>query len=139
MRFHHIGVVTGSLEQSVALYVSWGYTPSETFDDPIQKARIVLLNRADTPTTELISPLREDSPSFVWLHRTQGCGPYHVCYEVPDLEKAAAQLRAYRIYPVMKPVPAVAFQMRRVTFLWGRQSGLIELLEAASVGKQSQA
>ena len=32
--------------------------------------------------------------------------------------------------PLANPVPAVAFQMRRVVFLWGERGGLVELLES---------
>ena len=61
-------------------------------------------------------------------------GPYHTCYEVDDLEAIVAFLRHHRLFPVIKPVPAVAFDMRRVVFMWGESSGLLELLEALPRG-----
>jgi len=139
MRFHHIGIVSHDIAQSVAFYESLGYACSETFEDPIQNATIIFMHRPDSPLAELIHPLGANSPAYGWVQRLQGSGPYHVCYEVDNLATGIAALRAQRIYPIMKPVPAVAFGMRRVTFLWGKQSGLIELLEGASVHENVRA
>ena len=33
---------------------------------------------------------------------------------------------------IMDPIPAVAFDNRRVTFLWSSLAGLVELLESVS-------
>jgi methylmalonyl-CoA/ethylmalonyl-CoA epimerase len=130
IRFHHVGIVTGSLQETRTLYISLGYSASGIYDDPAQQARIVLMRREHEPIIELIAPQSPDSPSANWLQRIQA-GPYHTCYEVDDLEAGMALLRRQRLFPVLGPIPAVSFDMRRVVFLWGDRSGLIELLEAA--------
>jgi methylmalonyl-CoA/ethylmalonyl-CoA epimerase len=128
--FHHVGIVTGHLDQSVAFYTTLGYHPSQTFSDPIQKAEIVLLHRQDSPTIEVIHPIDVDSPAAGWLKRIQG-GPYHTCFQVTDLDGAIKRLRAERLVIAAPPAPAIAFAMRLVCFLWSQKSGLIELLEAS--------
>jgi methylmalonyl-CoA/ethylmalonyl-CoA epimerase len=137
--FHHVGIVTRGLNACIELYQALGYTPSEVFRDPNQGADIVLLTRPRTTAggrvgeadtmIELVSPYTDESPAMSWAQRIDA-GPYHTCYEVPDLEDATERLRRFKVHPVMDPVPAVAFGGRRVTFLWGRRSGLLELLEA---------
>ena len=129
MRLHHVGVITGNLEGSMNFYTSLGYAASAIYADPIQKARIVLMQRAHEPLIELIAPDSPESPAASWIQRI-AVGPYHTCYEVDDLEAMVAFLRRHRLFPVIKPVPAVAFNMRRIVFLWGESSGLLELLEA---------
>jgi methylmalonyl-CoA/ethylmalonyl-CoA epimerase len=129
MRLHHVGVITKNLADSMDFYTSLGYAASAIYADPLQKARIVLMQKAPEPLVELIEPDSPDSPAARWIQRI-GAGPYHTCYEVDDLEAMMAFLRRYRLFPVIKPVPAVAFNMRRVVFLWGESSGLLELLEA---------
>jgi methylmalonyl-CoA/ethylmalonyl-CoA epimerase len=129
MRLHHIGVITGNLEGSMHFYTNLGYAASAIYADPLQKARLVLMQRAHEPLVELIEPASPDSPAASWIQRVV-VGPYHTCYEVDDLEAMVAFLRRHRLLPVSKPVPAVAFNMRRVVFLWGENSGLLELLEA---------
>lgn len=133
MRLHHVGVITGNLEGSINFYTSLGYAASVIYADPMQKARIVLMQRAHEPLIELIAPDSPDSPAASWLQRI-AVGPYHTCYEVDDLEAMMAFLRRQRLFPVIKPVPAVAFDMRRIVFLWGESSGLLELLEARPRG-----
>ena len=129
MRLHHVGVITGNLEGSMHFYATLGYVASIIHADPLQKARIVLMQKAYEPLVELIEPDSPDSPAASWRQRI-AVGPYHTCYEVDDLEAMVAFLRRHRLFPVIKPVPAVAFNMRRVVFLWGESSGLLELLEA---------
>jgi methylmalonyl-CoA/ethylmalonyl-CoA epimerase len=124
-------VVTESLQESRRLYTNLGYSSSIVYDDPVQKAQIVLMRRGHEPIIELIAPQSPDSPSANWLRRIQA-GPYHICYEVDRLEAVTALLRCQRLFPVLGPVPAVSFDMRRVVFLWGDRSGLIELLEAST-------
>jgi methylmalonyl-CoA/ethylmalonyl-CoA epimerase len=133
MRLHHIGVITGNLEGSISFYTSLGYAASAIYADPLQKARIVLMQRAHEPLVELIAPDSPESPAASWLQRI-AVGPYHTCYEVDDLEAMVALLRHHRLFPVIKPVPAVAFDMRRIVFMWGESSGLLELLEALPPG-----
>jgi methylmalonyl-CoA/ethylmalonyl-CoA epimerase len=133
MRLHHVGVITGNLEGSINFYTSLGYAASAIYADPLQKARIVLMQRAHEPLVELIVPDSPDSPAASWIQRIM-VGPYHTCYEVDDLEAIVAFLRRHSLFPVIKPVPAVAFDMRRIVFLWGENSGLLELLEALPRG-----
>ena len=128
MRLHHVGVITGNLEGSMHFYTSLGYAASTIYADPIQKARIVLMQKTHEPLVELIAPDSAESPAASWIQRIT-VGPYHMCYEVDDLEAIMAFFRHHRLFPVTKPVPAVAFNMRRIVFLWGKSSGLIELLE----------
>lgn len=63
-----------------------------------------------------------------WIQRIQP-GLYHIFFEVVDWDAAIAFLRGQRLSPILGPVPAVAFNMRRVVFLWSNKSGLMELLE----------
>ena len=128
LAFHHIGVVTKELRACADFYVRLGYVASAVIDDPIQKVSIVLCTRDGHPMIELVSPTSEESPASGWLTRIKA-GPYHTCYAVPDLEKAIGELSELGARALSEPVPAVAFEGRRVVFLWGAESGLMELVE----------
>lgn len=129
MQLHHIGVITGKLEDSMKFYECMGYSSSSIYVDPIQKARIVLMKREHDPIIELISPNSLDSPAAKWIERIQA-GPYHMCFEAEDLDAAITFFRSQRLSKIFGPVPAVAFHMRRVVFLWSKKSGLMELVES---------
>ena len=77
---------------------------------------------------ELIRPLSVDSPVARAL--THGGGLNHICYQVPDLDSSVQSLLATDAKLVRAPQPAVAFNGRRVAFLYTRQRELVEFVEA---------
>jgi len=128
--FHHVGIVTQQFEQSIALYEQLGAVLTGDFQDPIQKARIGLMKAEASPLVEIICPESDDSPAAGWVRRIQA-GPYHTCYEVPDIHVCIARFRKSGFWLLSEPVPAVAFAMRQVAFLWSPTIGLLELLEGS--------
>jgi methylmalonyl-CoA/ethylmalonyl-CoA epimerase len=92
-RLNHVGVATPSIEKSVALYRDLlGATKiHEAFDLPPQGVRVCFV---DTPNSqiELIEPLGDDSPIHAFLARNPAGGQHHVCFEVPDIHAAKAEL-----------------------------------------------
>jgi methylmalonyl-CoA/ethylmalonyl-CoA epimerase len=131
LMLHHIGVVTNNLEGSMGFYSTLGYSSSRVYLDPVQKARIVLMHHIRRePIIELVFPEDRESPAAKWVQRIQA-GPYHICYEAADLQSAVDFLRRQHHFPVLGPVPALAFDMRRVVFLWSPSTGLLELLESS--------
>jgi methylmalonyl-CoA/ethylmalonyl-CoA epimerase len=94
-RLNHVGVATPSIEQSVALYREMlGATKiHEAFDLPAQGVRVCFV---DTPNSqiELIEPLGPDSPIVKFLEKNPLGGQHHVCFEVPDIHEAKAELEA---------------------------------------------
>ncbi|MFM9997144.1 MAG: HAD-IIIC family phosphatase [Phycisphaerales bacterium] len=132
MRFDHMGVAVADLEASVGVYERlFGYRVlSGPFDDPAQQARVVFLGsgRPGDFVIELIAPLSPSS--HVARVVAKGAGAYHVCYEVPDIEKTLAEMRGGGCMIVANPVPAVAYQGRRIAWLFTPAKQLIELVEA---------
>lgn len=94
-RLNHVGVATPSIEQSLELYrTMFGAEPSvEPFDLPAQGVRVCFV---DTPNSqvELIEPLGENSPIRKFLEANPLGGQHHVCFEVPDIHAAKAELEA---------------------------------------------
>ncbi len=94
-RLNHVGVATPSIERSVALYREMlGATRiGDPFDLPAQGVRVCFV---DTPNAqvELIEPLGADSPVRKFLGKNPLGGQHHVCFEVPEIEAAKAELEA---------------------------------------------
>jgi len=92
-RLNHIGVATPSIEKSVVLYRDLlGATKiHDAFDLPPQGVRVCFV---DTPNSqiELIEPLGEASPLHSFLAKNPAGGQHHVCFEVPDIQAAKAEL-----------------------------------------------
>ncbi len=103
---------------------------SGPFDDPIQKVAVNFLTTSDHDAVEieLIAPLTEDSPIRAMLAKGGG-GAYHLCFETNDLEAALNHARKNGCIIVSGPVPAVAFQNRRIAWIYTSSRQLFELVE----------
>jgi methylmalonyl-CoA/ethylmalonyl-CoA epimerase len=130
MTIDHVGIVVGSLERAAAYYSSaFGLRlVRERIVDPLQDVELQFLEDDGGTRLELIHPLSENSPVARALK--QGGGLNHICYRVEDLESSIQAMVANGAKVVREPLPAVAFDGRRVTFLYTRERELIEFVEA---------
>lgn len=106
---------------------------SGPFDDPIQKVRVCFIGTGELADAviELISPLPspagDDAPIHQYLRKELGA--YHICYEVADMDGTLRHMRSKGCLVVSGPVPAVAFDMRRIAWLLMPTRQLIEVVE----------
>lgn len=132
----HVGVAVSTLEPTTELLSAlFGYrVVSGPFDDPIQKVTVNFLAKSaeDVAEIELIAPLAQDSPIRSILAKDGG-GAYHLCFETSDIDGALAHAKSNGCIVVSPPVPAVAFQGRRIAWIYTRSRQLFELVEAATV------
>jgi methylmalonyl-CoA epimerase len=131
LRFSHIGVAVPSIKQALVTYQAvFGYVVlSGPFDDPIQQVSVCFLGTGEPGdlTMELVEPLGSDSPVTKVLAR--GIGAYHICYEVDDMEAALKYVRSKSCIVVSKPVPAIAFKGKRISWFYTPTRQLVELVE----------
>jgi methylmalonyl-CoA/ethylmalonyl-CoA epimerase len=92
-RLNHVGVATPSIERSLKTYWTlFGAEPHGTpFDLPAQGVRVCFVD-APNMQIELIEPLGADSPIVRFLKKNPDGGQHHVCFEVPDIAAARAEL-----------------------------------------------
>jgi methylmalonyl-CoA/ethylmalonyl-CoA epimerase len=132
----HVGVAVPSLGPTTELLSTlFGYkVVSGPFDDPIQKVSVNFLAKSDEDVAEieLIAPLSEDSPIRSMLAKDGG-GAYHLCFETSDIDGALIHAKNNGCIVVSGPVPAVAFQGRRIAWIYTRSRQLFELVESESV------
>lgn len=129
MTIDHIGIVVSSIEIAADYYVhSFGLRRSGgTIKDTLQDVELQFLEDDRGQRIELIQPASAASP--VARAVKTGGGLNHICYRVADLEETMRTLVAEGAKLVSEPTPAVAFDGRRVAFLYTRQRELIELVE----------
>lgn len=128
-KFHHIGIAVKDIKATSAIYENARYKASATIYDPIQNVNICWLTKDDCPIIELLAPVDEASPVNKILEKN-GISPYHTCYIVENIETAISKLRKQKYVMVSKPAEAVAFKGSKVAFLFNKNVGLIELVEA---------
>ena len=129
-RLNHVGIATPSIEKAVAIYRDLlGATKiHDAFDLPAQGVRVCFV---DTPNSqiELIEPLGEASPIHGFLAKTPAGGQHHVCFEVPDIKEAAADMQSKGAKVLGEP--RIGAHGTPVIFVHPRDMGgvLIELME----------
>jgi methylmalonyl-CoA/ethylmalonyl-CoA epimerase len=128
MKFHHIGIAVNSIEETAKWYTAMGYALTETIEDPIQNVRIAFLKKEDHPLFELVQPVDKTSPVCNILKKV-GVSAYHSCYETENLQAAVENFEKQDFKIFVEPVEAVAFNKRKISFLYHIDVGLIELLE----------
>lgn len=79
-------------------------------------------------TIELVEPSGEDSPISNIMKK--GGKLLHICYRVQDLDGAIQHARKRGVHMIAKPVPAIAFQNRKIAWLYSNTWGLLELVES---------
>ena len=133
MKLHHIGVVVGSVKESGELYAEHlGMCAlGPAVHDPLQRVIVQFWAQEGCGISiELIEPVGGDSPVAGFLGK--GGGLAHLCYEVEDLEMALEDARQKGAIVISGPVPAAAFQQRRIAFVILRGIGVTELVEKSS-------
>jgi methylmalonyl-CoA/ethylmalonyl-CoA epimerase len=117
-RFHHIGLAVESIQ---------AICPSgEVFVEETQRVSLAFI-QFNGITIELLEPHGENSPIKRSLR--EGVKLLHLCYEVPDLEKALETCRQAGFHRLGPPVPTPVFDGRRLVWVFSKQFGLFELVE----------
>ncbi|MFN3945862.1 MAG: methylmalonyl-CoA epimerase [Allosphingosinicella sp.] len=129
-RLNHVGVATPSIEKSVAMYrdLLGAEAIGAPFDLPAQGVRVCFVD-APNSQIELIEPLGEASPIVKFLEKNPTGGQHHICFEVPDIHKAKAEMEAKGAKVLGEP--RIGAHGTLVIFVHPRDTGgvLIELME----------
>jgi len=93
-RLNHVAIAVPDLGAAAAIYRdTLGVAVSEPLALPEHGVTTVFV---DLPNTriELLQPLGEASPIARFLEKNPAGGMHHLCYEVADIQAAAASLQA---------------------------------------------
>ncbi len=126
--FHHIGIATNSILETSKYFLEAGYSIGDVIFDPTQNVKVCFMSKFDTPLIELVEPVDTNSPIKNILQKN-GVSPYHICYELDNINDGILKLKLKKFVPLSKPVPARALNDRLICFLYNRDVGLIELLQ----------
>lgn len=93
-RLNHVAIATPDVAEASKVYRgALGANVSDPQDLPEHGVRVVFVDLANTKV-ELLEPLGPDSPIAAFLAKSPSGGLHHVCYEVEDIEAAAAKVTA---------------------------------------------
>ena len=130
IKVHHVGFLTKDIKSAIKGFrdMSAGLVTVEkpTTWDEIRKIYIAFIFMGDY-RIEIIEPDRE-SVYYPLLKKFKN-SPYHFCFEVEDLEEEITRLQDGGYHVIENPLEAPCIENRRVAFLMGSHTGMIELLE----------
>jgi methylmalonyl-CoA/ethylmalonyl-CoA epimerase len=130
IKINHVGLAVPDIEaflrKTTPLYEGFSHGPMIVNER--QKVRELYMTDGAT-TVELLEPLGEGSPLQGFLNRNPAGGLIHLALEVIDLDAAIARVTAAGGRLVVGPVPDVAFDERRIAFVYlgGQVTELVEL------------
>jgi methylmalonyl-CoA/ethylmalonyl-CoA epimerase len=129
IKINHVGLAVPDIEaflrKTTPLYE--GFSRGPMIVNERQKVREQFVTDGAT-TVELLEPLGEGSPLRGFLNRNSRGGLIHLALEVVDLDAAIARAIAVGGRLVVAPVPDVAFNERRIAFVYlgGQVTELVE-------------
>ncbi len=129
--FHHIGILTRNLEESLHLYREVFHY--KLIAGPLRIAeldiQVACLERPDAPRIELIQPF---NPASTLGRMAVGASTgYHLAWEVADLDDARSRLgnRGFHALPAFE---SALWNGARCAFLVGPTNELVEFVEQPS-------
>ncbi len=126
-RIDHVGVAVANLEEALSFYRDvLGLQPSTP---EISDGAEIVSVRFGEVAVELMEPKTPDGPVAKFIAR-RGTGIHHICYRVPDLERALEECRKQG-YQLVDAVPRQGAEGHRVAFIHPKATGgiLLELTE----------
>lgn len=128
MTIDHIGYAVREITKAERAMEALGFAFEETIEDHDRNIAIAF-GVMDGYRIELVAPLDGESPVDTYLAKT-GPTPYHICYKSTNIEADIERLKTKRFKVSIPLAPAVAFEGKRVVFLYSLSVGMIEIVES---------
>lgn len=129
MKIHHIGYLVKDIAKAVNEFSKLGFVQeTEIILDEVRQISIIFLIK-NGYRIELVSPFNSDS-AIGNLYNKIGNSPYHICYEVDNIERAIKDIENLGYIVVTKTEAAPAINNCKVVFMFNDSIGIIELMEA---------
>ncbi|HET7321540.1 MAG TPA: methylmalonyl-CoA epimerase [Longimicrobiaceae bacterium] len=127
----HVGIAVPSLDEALPIWEPILGAPGHGRETVAAQGVEVVFLGSGAGRVELLAPVSPDSAVARFLTR-HGPGMHHLCYRVPDIRSALAELAAEG-YELIDEEPRPGAHGHLVAFLHPRAAGgvLVELLEAA--------
>ena len=129
MKIHHIGYAVKNIDKARSAFSNLGFSFSELVND-ISRNLYIQFGENDGYRIELLAKLDEtkESPIDSFIQKI-GPTPYHFCYLTNNLENDINSFKNKGFIQTTIPCEALAFNNKRVVFLYNNAIGLVELVE----------
>ena len=127
MKFHHIGYLVNNFNSAIKDFEKFNYKKKKSIiTDSNLKVQIQFLVNGNN-IVELVKPHKKNLGLVKLLRKNNYA--YHFAYKVENLNKALIKLKKdFKI--IVNPVPAKAFNNKKVAFLKMKNDFIIELIQS---------
>ena len=131
-KLNHVAIAVPDLEAAAAIYRD---TLGANVSDPVELPEHgVITIFVELPNTkiELLHPLGDNSPIAKFLENNPSGGMHHICYEVDDIDAAAAKMQESGARVLGDGKPKIGAHNKPVLFLHPKDfcGTLVELEQA---------
>ena len=129
MLIHHIGYYVTDIEATKKQFEWFGYVAEKDLVYDSQRGIKVLFLIGCSVRIELIEIVDRECCDITHMQWQKGACPYHICYEVENIDLAVEKLKEKRLKVIRRKSKAVAIENRDIVFIYGKNIGIIELIE----------
>ena len=128
MKFHHIGYLTNNLKSTINEFKKINYAKkTNIINDNLLKVKVVFIKNTNN-LIELVKPYKKNY-GLIKIIKNKNYA-YHFAYKVKNINKSIKKLKKMKFKIIVNPVPAKAFQNKKISFLKMRDGFIIELIES---------
>ena len=127
MKFHHIGYLVNNFNTAIKDFKNCNYKKKKSIiTDNNLKVQIQFLENGNN-IIELVKPHKKNIGLQSLLKKKNYA--YHLAYKVKNLDKTLVRIKkSFKI--IVNPVPAKAFNNKKVAFLKMKNGFIIELIQS---------
>ena len=127
MKFHHIGYLVNNFNSAIKDFKKFNYKKKKSIiKDNNLKVQIQFLENGNN-IIELVKPNNKNIGLLSLLKKKNYA--YHFAYKVKNLDKTLVMLKK-KFKIIVNPVPAKAFNNKKVAFLRMKNGFIIELIQS---------
>ena len=127
MKINHIGYAVKDMDAAIQIFQKMGYEVVKKGIDEIRHVEVAVAEMGGGGKVELLSPMNnEKSPVDNYLSKI-GSTPYHICYEVDDMERCVQELQDIGFTLIGRPDVSLPLE-GTVCFMYSEIIGLCELI-----------
>jgi len=128
MKFHHIGYLTNNFENSIKEFLKINYKKKgKIINDKKLQVKVQFIHNSNN-IIELVKPYKKNYGLLKIIKKKNFA--YHFAYKVKNLIKTIHKLKINKFKLIVNPVPAKAFNNKKVAFLKMKNGFIIELIES---------
>ena len=131
MNFHHFGIITSNIKSTSknlkrVLPIK---NESKVIVDKKWRVKIIFLLDNQNIKYEIIEPIGKKSPIYNALSKNINI-LNHIAYKTENFDRECEYLVNEGLFPITKPMSAVAFNNKKVTFFFTKEKFILEIIES---------